>query len=344
MNSKIHILKIFLILLSILSGNKVLFSKSDSTDLRHEDKLRIREAIRISNDYGNTVWKNFDSAPFVLILVTNENEYLINLNDSNAKTDEFVSIGFDTIIGGEIFTRPRQFSNNMLATFPAVNGIPTIVVGQTENTSRSTMEWVITVIHEHFHQLQYSQPDYYQAVKELDLAGGDETGMWMLNYDFPYDDKTISEHYKILTQAAKKTYLSEDNKEFKINLPVYLAEREKFKSLLNEKDYKYFSFQLWQEGLARYTEIKIADNIKEMYKPSKELSELDDYITMESLYENIITKLLRKADTQTLSEDGRVCFYTLGALEGLILDRSNPGWQEFYFKDKFYPDKYFSGN
>ncbi|MCB0726047.1 MAG: hypothetical protein KDD00_01185 [Ignavibacteriae bacterium] len=341
MNSKIHNLTVILFLFYFLSITNLLFSKSDSTELRHEDKLRIREAVRIANDYGDLVWKNFDSAPFAIILVTNDNEYLMNLPNP---TDDFKSIGYDTIIGGEIFTRPRQFSNNMLATFPAVNGIPTIVVGQPEYTSRPTMDWIITIVHEHFHQLQYSQPDYYESVNALDLAGGDESGMWMLNYNFPYDNKEISEQYQKLTQSAKKTYLSESDKEFNINLGVYKAERAKFKSMLNDNDYKYFSFQLWQEGLARYTEIKIADKIKDIYKPSKELSELEDYISMESFYEDILSKLLRKADTQSLQEDGRVCFYTLGALEGLILDRSNPGWQDLYFTEKFYPEMYFSDN
>jgi hypothetical protein len=333
--------KILLFVFSIFIQSSVSFSKSDSTELRHADKLRIREAVRIANDHGNSVWKNFDSAPFALILFTNDIEYLTNLENP---TDEFISIGYDTITGSEIYTRPRQFSNNMLATFPAVNGIPTIVVGQPENTSLPTMDWIITIVHEHFHQLQYSQPDYYEAVNALDLAGGDETGMWMLNYKFPYDNSEISEQYKKLIQSAKETYLSDKTSEFNSNLKKYLAEREIFKRLLSEKDYSYFSFQLWQEGLARYTEIKIAEKIKDIYKPSKELTDMEDYVTLESFYENVLSKLLRKADTQTLQEDGRVCFYTLGALEGLILDKANPGWQDMYFTEKFYTEKYFSVN
>lgn len=339
MNPKFSILKIFFSVLSILILSNVLFSKPDSTGITHEDKLRIREALRISNDFGNLIWENFDSAPFVILLVTNENEYLINHRDSE---NEFVSIGYDTIIGGEIFTRQGKYNNNMLATFPAINGIPTIVIGQPENTNLTTMDWVFTVIHEHFHQLQYSGQDYYDAVNSLDLADGDETGMWMLNYKFPYDNKEISDQYGILTQKAKNTFLSQDSLQFIDNLKEYLSERKKFTGLLNEKDYKYFSFQLWQEGIARYTEIKIADNIKEIYKPSKEFSDIDDYISMDSFYSNIVSKLLRRADTQSLSKDGRNCFYTLGALEGLILDRANPDWKELYFKEKFFTEKYFS--
>jgi len=40
-------------------------------------------------------------------------------------------------------------------------------------------------MHEHFHQLQNGQPRYFQAVQDLGLSHGDNTGMWMLNYPFP---------------------------------------------------------------------------------------------------------------------------------------------------------------
>jgi len=72
--------------------------------------------------------------------------------------------------------------------------ISTIVVGQAENTSAKTSSsWVITVLHEHFHQLQDSQPNFYSDVNALNLARGDQTGMWMLNYAFPYERTEVQE-------------------------------------------------------------------------------------------------------------------------------------------------------
>ena len=46
-------------------------------------------------------------------------------------------------------------------------------------------------MHEHFHQLQWAQPEYLKAIDDLGLSKGDATGMWMLNYPFPYDDPEI---------------------------------------------------------------------------------------------------------------------------------------------------------
>src|ERR1017187_10100139 len=49
-----------------------------------------------------------------------------------------------------------------------------MVVGQAQNTeSRSSTPWLMAVMHEHFHQLQWAQPGYVDAVNQLDLSGGD---------------------------------------------------------------------------------------------------------------------------------------------------------------------------
>ena len=147
-----------------------------------------------------------------------------------------------------------------------------------------------------------------------------------------------------MTQSAKKAFMSINDTDFEINLKNYLSEREKFRSLLDKKDYDYFSFQIWQEGIARYTETEIAKALKNNYKPSDEYSQMKDYISFDSVYEKVINKLLAKADKQELSENQRNCFYTLGALEGLILDKVNPAWKDLYFKDKFYIERYYNIN
>ncbi|MDQ3020292.1 MAG: hypothetical protein M3R36_06950 [Bacteroidota bacterium] len=332
------LLKIFATFILLFFCFKIEFAFADSTDFRFEDRIRIRESMKIYNEIGEKVWKNSNDIPFAIILVTNKNEYLINLSNP---TDDFKSLGYDSIVTSEVFVRPRQFNNNLLATFPAVNGVSTIVVGLPENTSRSSMDWIVTILHEHFHQLQASKPDHYSDIDALNLRGDDKSGMWMLNYDFPYRDEKVNRQYKILTQSAKKTYLSMDNLDFEINLNDYLDERKKFKELLSKKDYKYFSFQIWQEGFARYSEIKFAEFLIDFYTPSKELMKLNDYISPDSFYTRILNRLLRRADFQDLANEKRDCFYTLGALEGLILDKANPGWKDLYFKEKFFIEKYY---
>ncbi|HEY3249773.1 MAG TPA: hypothetical protein VGK25_01515, partial [Ignavibacteria bacterium] len=256
--------------------------------LRYEDKIRIKEALNIFNIYGNKLWEGWNTATFAFLLVTNEEEFLINHPNPGA---DFKNLGNDSILNTEIYVRSRQFSTNFLATFPAVNGLNTIVAGQPENTGLSSFEWIITLLHEHFHQLQYTRPDYYESVDALDLSGGDRSGMWMLNYPFPYEDDKTAAQYKTLTLAARDAAFSESD--FENNFKKYFTEREKFKNLLNEKDYSYFSFQIWQEGIARYTEVKIGEIIKGNYKPSEHLKVLNDYKDTDSFFTLITEKLKR---------------------------------------------------
>ncbi|MEO8664841.1 MAG: hypothetical protein ABI462_05035 [Ignavibacteria bacterium] len=330
--------QLFFILAVMLFISAKLFSRDIFDDFTREDKLRIREAYNVFKEFGNQVWKNWDSAPFAILLVTDENEYLIyHPNPSN----DFTLIGSDSITGSNVYTRPRQFSSSFLATFPAANGVSTIVVGNPANTGLSSMSWVNTILHEHFHQLQSSRDDYYAAIGSLGLAGDDSTGMWMLNYKFPYDDPSVGKKYSELVQSAKKTYLSINTPEFDNNVKEFLTARKDFKLLLNENDYKYFSFQVWQEGIARYTELKIADLMRNEYSPAKEFAELEDYIPADSFYTFVNDKILKRADSQSLAIDQRTCFYTLGALEGFILDKVNPDWKDLYFDKKFFVEEYY---
>src|SRR5207247_9176473 len=108
------------------------------------------------------------------------------------------------LLKSDVYFRKRTQPTNFLATFPAIGGsmISTIVVGQAENTSAKTSTpWVVTLLHEHFHQLQYSQPDYYPGTEALGLAHGDQTGMWMLNYPFPYEDPAVQQAFSAAANA-----------------------------------------------------------------------------------------------------------------------------------------------
>jgi hypothetical protein len=87
----------------------------------------------------------------------------------------------------------------------AVGGVATIVVGQPAHTGQTSTRWVLTVLHEHFHQLQFSQPGYYPGVTALGLARGDTTGMWMLNHGFPYDSVAVQARFAAFLRSLEMT-------------------------------------------------------------------------------------------------------------------------------------------
>ncbi|HEU5358555.1 MAG TPA: hypothetical protein VFU45_05530, partial [Gemmatimonadales bacterium] len=151
------------------------------------DRSRIAEAFRVADGVGDRIWPGWHAVPFAILLITDSTEFLIH---HPHPTSDFTPAGTDPALG-PIWVRPRRLPVTLLATAPFVGGIPTIAVGRAEAVGQSSVEWVLTLLHEHFHQLQYGQPGYYAAVAALGLAHGDSTGMWMLNYPFPYDSVPV---------------------------------------------------------------------------------------------------------------------------------------------------------
>ena len=329
--------KILLIFVFIFPVQNV-FSQSNPS-IAETDRIRLAEAFRLADKLQEKVWRGWSKAPFAVLLVTPEHEFLIR-HDNPSK--EFTEISFDKLLKSRIYWRKRVFNPAFLATFQAVNGVSTIVVGQAENTWVKTSSfWTVTMLHEHFHQLQDSQANFYRDVLALDLANGDQTGMWMINYPFPYKDKKINEDFSGLAAQLAKALETADAKNFQTEFKIYIDLRKAFNSSLSEKDYRYLSFQFWKEGTARYTEYEIARLAAENYKPVKDFTKLKDYKTYREVADYWRRKTIESLKTIRLDKLEREVVYPYGAAEAMLLDKAGIEWKSRYFAEKFYLDKYF---
>ena len=329
--------KLTLIVFLLLSAPVVV--AQDEPRLCDIDRVRLAEAFRIGQILGNQIWAGWNKAPFAVLLVTPENEFLIRHPKPSA---DFTLIKYDPLLRSNVYYRKRTQPQNLLATFPIVGGIPTIVIGQAENTAKKTSTpWVVTMLHEHFHQSQYSRPGYYTAVDALALSRGDQSGMWMLNYPFPYDWPEMKEHFLLLSKLLTDALQARGKQDVTTKVSAYLDQRRELEKTLSPDDYRYFSLQMWQEGIARYTEYRVAQLAAARYKPSKAFRTLKDYQPFAEVAEQVRIGILNELSNGQLEEYKRVKFYALGAGEGLLLDRVNPRWRQRYFVDKFYLDKYF---
>jgi hypothetical protein len=317
-----------------------LVQAQDKPEIPNVDRIRLAEAFRLADSLGNRIWAEWNQAPFAVLLVTPEIEFLIR---HPKPSNDFQLLGYDPLLRSKVYFRKRTQPVTFLATFPAVGGVPTIVIGQAENTTAKTSTpWVVTVLHEHFHQLQYSQPRYHSDVNALELSRGDQTGMWMLNYPFPYDWMEMEEHFSLLTLMLADVVEARTQRDFAAKLSVYLKQRHELEQTLSPDDYRYFSFQLWQEGIARYTEYRIAQLAAGGYRPSRAFRGLHDYQSFRDVATQIKRGIMSDLRTSQLAEYKRVIFYALGAAEGLALDRNNASWRSRYFKEPFYLNKYFA--
>lgn len=328
--------KLLTTVLVLLTAHGVL--AQDKPSILEVDRIRMAEGFRIGASLGDRVWKDWGKAPFAVLLVTPEHEFLIR---HPRPSKDFSPIGYDAMLKSEVYFRKRIFAPDLLATFP-VGGVSTIVIGRAENTDKKTSTpWVITMLHEHFHQLQDSQPNAYAETQALNLSRGDETGMWMLNYAFPYDSPEVKAQFSVLSRLLLAALQAKNRSLFSTRLAAYLEARQQFQKILSSDDYKYFSLQMWKEGLARYTKHRVAKLAAREYKPTKQFRALKDFTPFGTVADQILSATMKELSQLRLEDSKRVAFYPLGAGEGLLLDRANPKWQSRYFVDKFYLEKHF---
>ena len=319
--------------LSATSPNRAIAHTQNYPVLSETDRTRLTEAFRLADQIGDGLWPGWSMAPFAVLLVTPDTEFLLRHPKPAA---DFTKLGYDARLKSDVYYRKRQFDPHLLATFPAVGGISTIVIGQAENTSvKTSTAWVITLLHEHFHQLQESEPNYYAEVNALGLARGDQTGMWMLNYAFPYDRKEVQEQFALMSKLLAEALSANAGEIRKVKVSTYLDARRKFQAMLAPDDYKYISFQFWKEGIARYTEYQVAQVATSKFRPSKEFTALKDYQSFQDVARKTYEGIFKQLETQQLGQSKREVVYSYGAAEGLLLDKMRPGWRTRYFAEKF---------
>ena len=130
--------------------------RADVPSVPDIDRVRIAEAFRLADAVQDKIWPGWSSAPFAVLLVTPKYEYLMRHPNP---TSDFTLIGYDSVLKEKVWYRERQYAVSFLATFPAVDGLPTVVIGEAEyTTSKTSTPWVVTLLHEHFHQTPIFAP------------------------------------------------------------------------------------------------------------------------------------------------------------------------------------------
>jgi len=303
-----------------------------SPQLPAADAIRIKEFYRLASEIQDGLWTDWSKVPAPLMLVTSETEFLTH---HPARPTEMKKVGED------LYARPRQFSVKLQATFPAFGPPAVMVVGEpAETQSKTSTPWLFTVMHEHFHQLQWAQPGYIDAVNNLGLSRGDTSGMWMLNYPFPYEKAEVAQGFGRLRDLLLRALNENNSAAFEKLAKEYVEQRKKFFAQLSADDHKYLSFQLWQEGVARYTQVEAAEAAAQ-YEPTAEYAGLPDFEPFSKYAARARAETLDELRQADLAAWKRTVVYSFGAAESFLLDRINPKWKTQYFQGMLSTDSYF---
>lgn len=273
----------------------------------------VAAARAVVSGPARELWQDWENAPFGVLIVQPETETLF-CHSGPAAT--FTPGQDDPATGCATASRPRTFAVGLRAAFPAVDGRPTVVIGLPEATGLTLPEWQATVLHEHFHQWQTSRPGYYERVEALDLSGDDQTGVWMLNYPFPYDRKDVVAAFALASLALAAAVEARGGPAFAGAFEVYMQARKRLAATVDERDWRYFEFQLWQEGVARWSEIEAAALSPD---PGVRAAAAARRLSM-----------LQQLKSPDLAARGRIAVYPYGAGEAMLLEACDPIWRKFY--------------
>ena len=322
-----HLISLFLI---ALSANDGVAQGTAAVGLSADDRIRLAEAYRIAATLGDSIWPGWSRIPLATLLVTDDREYLIR---HPRPSNDFTRAGYDSLLGSDVFTRPRVFAPNLLATFPAVSGVPTIVIGRPSATSKTSTRWILTLLHEHFHQLQMTQPGYNAGVTALNLTRGDQTGMWMLNYAFPYDSAAVQARFTEFTAELLRAF--DNPTDATTALPAIIASRDRLRAALAADDDRYLGFQMWQEGVSRYTELTVARRAAAKYVPTPAFAALTDYTPLRDAVAGLESEIRSSLQGNPLGRLHRVAFYAAGAAYAQTLQAASASWGATYWNTEY---------
>ena len=334
--SKTRLVTIIVTLGALFRSNTI--QAQQKPEMREMDRVRLAEAFRLGEAAQEQIWPGWSNAPFCVLLVTPDWEFLVR---HPSPGEGFLKSGYDNLLMSDVYYRKRIFPTRLQATFPAVGGISTIVVGQPEETeSKTSTRWVVVLLHEHFHQMQDSYPGINAEMDSLKLSRGDQSGGWMLNFPFPYKKSELDNRFGELAQKLREAIEAQGQKDFTAQIKEYIDALKRVEGELDKDYLKYMSFQNWKEGVARYTELRVAQWAEKNYEPSEAFQKLPDYSPFRDDAAAMKARILKELGELDLAKSERVSFYPLGAGEAILLDLLKPGWQKRYWAEKFNLEKF----
>lgn len=276
----------------------------------------IAKVRSFARSVGDRLWRGYGEAPFGFLLVAGDKEQLLCQSPA---PNGFVPAGKDRASGCTRYVRPRsKFPDTLLAAMPVFGPPSTIVMGTPQTTGRSDADWTRTILHEHFHQWQDSLPDFYERASALGLSGDDRSGMWMLNYPFPYSEPEVVAVFDAASRALGAALDARGKASFARRLAAYLDARRNLARIAGEKNWRYAEFELWKEGVARWTETQLGKSYPEKAVRESALS--------------LETKSRAWLDNPDLPGAGREFVYPFGAGEAALLEACMPSWRRDYPK------------
>lgn len=285
------------------------------------DRRMIADAQAIVRNEGDILWAGLSQAPLPTLLIGPERETLF----CGLPSLGFSAIGFDPITRCTMQVRARELPVDLAAAMDLGN-VSVIHMGLPDALEATQADWIVTFLHETFHQYQSTLPGYFSAVDVVRARLGKTGEQWVLEYPFPYADPKVKAAFAAMTQSSGQFLSAENDAQANAAIRSYVEARNRARVAMSPDDWLYYEFQVGQEGVARWTELRFAtaagDTRPEIAIIGKERT-------------SGLAVSLSAINSQGLNMWKRSTFYVLGAIEASMLERVRPQWQREYANNPF---------
>ncbi len=304
--------------------------RNSPAQLSDSDTILINEAYHLWQTLGGSVWTGWTEISVPILYITQEHEYAIGFPAPMRGFQPIARSGFGSRI---VQSRPLVLSRELSASFP-IEGTSAVVIGTPAALQKSPEAWVLTAVHEMFHVLQFARGEA-QKVNALNL-GSQSDGSWQLNFPFPYTDANVMRLIHLQGYPLYLAVTSADETDTRYNAGTAYEAAQVYQAFLrtrsaDDRFYKYSQFQEWKEGIASYTEYRMAEAAAANYQPTAAFRQLADFKGYAKLWEESYKNRKFLIKHAGRAARNRTAFYHLGLGKGLLLDRLMSDWKTRYF-------------
>lgn len=303
-----------------------------------EDAALIAEAFHLRKTLGGKVWRGWDEATTPLLYVKDQYEFAIGFPSNTGGFKALAPLGY--LQGLSLQARGRTFPHNIAAALD-VEGVNAVVIGSPDRTGKQPNQWVITAVHEMFHVWQFANGSG-SKIADLNLGSGEDAS-WQINFPFPYKDEEVMRLIHLQGYLVFLASSAKDLNDARYNGGTAIDALKVYKAYLRSLDasqklYGYSQFQEWDEGVAFYTEYRMAELAAANYKPSASAREIRDFKSYRKVWDETYKNRIFLVKHAGRAARSRTAFYHLGLGKALLLDWLMPDWKSRYFTRQVWLD------
>ncbi|MBU1109335.1 MAG: hypothetical protein KKB51_21830 [Candidatus Riflebacteria bacterium] len=302
--------------------------KSISAGLSHDCRVLLAECIHARNSIGDSVWNNWSKTDCPINVITKDYEYLTGFADP---PEEYTLLEHDKLLNADIYVKKRTFKQLLVGSALPLAGKLAVFISPPElfiDTFKIDMAFCrILLLHEMFHVHQINHfPDGLEGIKAAQLE-----------IKYPYKVELNNQLRGEEAVILKKAILA-DSKADKISqIELFIKKRQlrrermkkEFPDKYDNKSIEFEKFQEWLEGQARYTEVKIEEQMQNPdYKAIPEFR-----CSRGNTFEREMNKLDCLAQNSGEESD-----YALGWAQWYVLDTLRPSWKTEAFAKNAAPE------